>query len=102
MATFINRLCPNPTCESHKIKRSDDQPHKALCQVKGMRDDGDKGSAYWLECGDCKQEFSAPTVKEKIMKMSYSKGYYCASTDQTFDSYSSQKAYEVKHKLDPL
>lgn len=96
MATFINRLCPNQQCESHKQKTMTGDLYRALCEVVG----GDSTSIT-LKCETCGTSF-ADRKPEKRKTMSYSKGYYCASTDQTFNSYSEQRAYEKKHKLEPM
>jgi hypothetical protein len=100
MASFVSRVCPNENCESHKpmYPRMDGQPPKALCELVGVN----KANLI-LSCTKCSTQFEAEKSREKILKMTYSRGGYdCASTGQHFDSYSEQRAYEKLHKLEPM
>lgn len=90
MATYVHRLCENKECESHGTNPFTGEPKRSLCEIT-------KNGLF--KCLKCETEFESVLNTAKV-KGDYP--HYNASAGVVFNSYSEQRSFERKNKLEPM
>lgn len=91
MATYINRVCHNSGCESHKLNTPDSlKPYAAIVKVL---------TSDTVKCETCGNEFEG-RMDNRLVSSQW--GKYNASAGEVFNSYSEQRAWEKKTGSEPI
>lgn len=90
MATYINRVCANKDCESHKLNNpSLLKPYAAIVKVL---------SSDTVKCETCGTEFEG-RMDNRLICQQYG---YNASAGVTFNNYQEQRSWEKKTGAEPI